>query len=60
MHDRTKGGWCKMQIQKGISEKGQQCLKKAFKVVPYNDKQVTLCEVKSCQQNILSKHLKTC
>jgi hypothetical protein len=31
-----------MQMQKGISEKGQQCLKNAFKVVPYNDKQVTL------------------
>jgi hypothetical protein len=31
-----------MQMQKGISEKGQQCLKKAFKAVPYNDKQVTL------------------
>jgi hypothetical protein len=31
-----------MQMQKGISEKVQQCLKKAFKVVPYNDKQVTL------------------
>jgi hypothetical protein len=28
-----------MQVQKGISEKGQQCLKKDFKVVPYNDKQ---------------------
>jgi hypothetical protein len=26
--------WCKMQMQKGISEKGQQCLKKAFNVVP--------------------------
>jgi hypothetical protein len=47
-------------MQKGISEKGQQCLKKAFKVVPYNDKQVTLWEVKSYQQNILSKDLKTC
>jgi hypothetical protein len=46
-----------MQMRKGISEKGQQCLKKAFKVVPYNDKQVTL---KSCQQSILSKDLKTC
>jgi hypothetical protein len=31
-----------MQMQKGISEKGQQYLKKAFKYVPYNDKQVTL------------------
>jgi hypothetical protein len=31
-----------MQMQKEISEKGQQCLKKSFKVVPYNDKQVTL------------------
>jgi hypothetical protein len=31
-----------MQMQKGISENSQQCLKKAFKVVPYNDKQVTL------------------
>jgi hypothetical protein len=49
-----------MQMQKGISEKGQQCLKKTFKVVPYNDKQVTLSEVKSCQQSILSKDLKTC
>jgi hypothetical protein len=49
-----------MQMQKRISEKGQQCLKKAFKSVPYNDKQVTLWEVKSYQQNILSKDLKTC
>jgi hypothetical protein len=24
-----------MQMQKGISEKGQQCLKKAFNIVPY-------------------------
>jgi hypothetical protein len=31
-----------MQMQEGLSEKGQQCLKKAFKVVPYNDKEVTL------------------
>jgi hypothetical protein len=31
-----------MQMRKGISEKGQQCLKKAFKVIAYNDKQVTL------------------
>jgi hypothetical protein len=29
-------------MQKGINEKGQQCLKMAFKVVPYNGKQVTL------------------
>jgi hypothetical protein len=34
MHDRTKGGRCEMQMQKEISEKGQQCLKKAFDVVP--------------------------
>jgi hypothetical protein len=35
-----------MQMQKGISEKGQQCLKKAFKVVPYNDKQVKVLSTK--------------
>jgi hypothetical protein len=37
-----RGVDAKCKCKKGISEKGQQCLKKAFKVVPYNDKQVTL------------------
>jgi hypothetical protein len=27
-------GWCKMQMQKGVSKKGQQWLKKAFDVIP--------------------------
>jgi hypothetical protein len=41
-----------MQMQKGIIEKGQQCLKKAFKVVPYNDKQVMRGKVLSTKHFI--------
>jgi hypothetical protein len=55
MHNRTMvDAKCKC---KGVSKKGQQCLQRLSMLSLNKDKQVTLWEVESWQQKILSKDL---